>query len=90
MHAGDLADHPIRVDHRQARLHALLCAAIEDDLAREGVGRVVQDVGRDAAGLDPARHLQQLAQVRILLLQVLETQQALTGAELVATQVGVL
>ena len=90
MHTRDLADDALRIDHRQPRLDALLCATVKDDLAREGIRRVVKDVGGDALDLNPSRHVEQLAQALVFELEQLEAQQALARAELLTTQVGVL
>ena len=90
MHARHLANNAFRIDHRQPRLDALLRATVKNDLAREGIRRVVKDVGGDALDLNPSRHIEQLPQVLVFQLKQLETQQTLTRAQLPAAQVGIL
>jgi hypothetical protein len=87
---GDLADDAVGVDHRQSRLHPLARAAVEDDLAGEGIGRVVEDLGGDALHPQPLRHAEQLAQAGVLPLEQLEAQQAFARLELLAAQPGVV
>ena len=62
----DLPDDARSVDHRRRRGDALRGAAVDDQLARVGVGRVVQHLGRVRAHREPRLQGQQFAQALVL------------------------
>ena len=76
----------------ERRLDAMGLAAVDDDLARVGIGRVVQHLGAGPAGvLMRSRIVQQLAQALVFQRQLLELHGSLglQARELRAAAVGI-
>ena len=71
-HPRDLPDHPDIIDHRLPRHHAVLAAAVEHDLAGEGVARVVQDFAHYRLDRQAVGGIQQPAQLRVFRFQLLQ------------------
>ncbi len=76
-HARHLAQHAGLVHHRGPAHHALGLADIDDDLARIGVGRLVQQLGRPRAHGRGGAQFQQCPQALVLLRQLFGAQGAL-------------
>ena len=87
--ARGLTDDARSIEHRKARFNAIGSATVQDDLAREGVRRVIEDFCRNTAALHALRHAQQVAQFLVFALHLCKTQQLLRLLHFLAAQVGV-
>jgi hypothetical protein len=67
-----LTKHAGLVDHGRARRHALGQALVDDDLARVGIGGVVEHLGGRGGRGQAGAQLQQLAQLVVLEAQLLD------------------
>ena len=86
-HPCHLSHHALVVDHRQAKLHAGLRAAVQHHLAAGAVARVVQDFSQHRFAGHVVARLQQLAQLRVLGTVELRLLQGLRGDDLLLAQV---
>ena len=90
-HVQHLADHPLIVDHRLAVIDAIQRPLVDQHLMAEGVGIHRQQLGHHLAGLLVHRRTEQFAQPLVLMLQLIQLEQAgAQGEQLLLLLLGLL